>query len=297
MNQTPCPLCRSGNQRVVYDLTSYSGPYYAIPGLIVRCASCGYWFKIPTRSSDETYADEYANDAAVEQYMSSDPTRKFYRSVLAGLENRGGRLLDIGTGLGIFVEEANRAGYAARGVDLCEPLVERAKARGLDVEFRRLEDMSETERFDVITLLDVIEHVPDPLALLASARRLLVPSGELVIYTPNHRAASVVLARALRTVGLDFGVNAVFGCNHLGFFDNVTLPNAIEKSGFALRRLVLSPYDPRRPGQSISLVNLAVMTAVEQLGRPFQRMLRMLAYARVAAPTTSSASAGDAIPR
>ena len=44
-------------------------------------------------------------------------------------------------------------------------------------------------------MLDVIEHVTEPLKLLATARRLLKPGGRLVVYTPNHRGAIVVLAR------------------------------------------------------------------------------------------------------
>jgi hypothetical protein len=64
------------------------------------------------------------------------------------------------------------------------------------------------------------------------------------------------------------------------FFDDRTLPSALDKAGFTIRTMKLLPYDPTRPGQTVSPVSLAAVAAVEQLGRPFRRMFRMLAYAQ-----------------
>jgi hypothetical protein len=75
-------------------------------------------------------------------------------------------------------------------------------------------------------------------------------------------------------------MNEIFGSNHICFFDDRSLPFALQTAGFTVRRLSLFPYDPERPGQPVSLLSLATVTAVEQLGRPFNRMFRLLVYAR-----------------
>jgi hypothetical protein len=82
----------------------------------------------------------------------------------------------------------------------------------------------------------------------------------------------------LHTVGPDFAIREIFGGNHLTFFDDRTLPFALKTAGFSIRKMHLSPYDPSRPGQPMSLLNIAAVATIEQLGRPFGRMFRMLIY-------------------
>jgi 2-polyprenyl-3-methyl-5-hydroxy-6-metoxy-1,4-benzoquinol methylase len=281
LSDAACPLCRNPGWKQVFDLRECPGKF-RVRGRVVRCEDCGFLFKIPVRAEDiaESYQGEYGDDDAVERYMRGEPTRAFYRGVLGGLRARSGRLLDIGTGYGVLLEEASRLGYEAQGVDLSAPLVAKARARGLKVEQGTVEEVREAGAFDVVTLLDLIEHVTDPLALLAAARRALRPGGELVVYTPNHRAAVVLLARALNAAGLPFAVCEIFGSNHVCFFDDRTLPAALARAGLGASRIELSPYDPSRPGQYVSPLSLLAVTAVERLGQPFGRMFRMLAYAR-----------------
>ncbi len=281
MSHTQCPLCQSADHTLMYDLSQCVGDH-RIPGQIHSCRGCGFWFKIlaDQHRIRAAYQDNYAADEIVEKYMLSDPTRVYFRKIIAGIETKGGRLLDIGTGLGTFVEEAGQAGYDAQGLDLCEPLVKKAQARGLKVQCKPAEELAGGDKFDVVTMLDIIEHVPQPLQLLTSAHRVLKPGGELVVYTPNHRGAVVVLAKLLNALGTGFAIGEIFGGNHVGFFDDRTLPVSLHKTGFAVRQMKLFPYDPSRPGQPVSPLSLAAVTAIEQLGKPFGRMFRMLIYAR-----------------
>jgi 2-polyprenyl-3-methyl-5-hydroxy-6-metoxy-1,4-benzoquinol methylase len=281
MNLQPCPLCRHTQHHVLYDLSRVDRPH-GIPGHIVRCEACGFWFKIPSVSMHPhaAYQSEYAEDQAIAEFMLSEHARQFFRKVLNGLRVKTGRLLDIGTGLGACIEEAQSLGYKAQGIDLCEPLARKARLRGLDVQCKAAEQIQTSGVFDVITVLDLIEHVSEPLALLNAARRALKPNGELVVYTPNHRAAVVLLARSLYVLGFRFPVSEIFAGNHLGFFDDRTLVSALRRAGFDIWRLEMFPYDPLRPGQYCSQISLAAVTAIEQMGRPFGRMFRLLAYAR-----------------
>ncbi|MGD0650535.1 MAG: methyltransferase domain-containing protein [Verrucomicrobiia bacterium] len=259
---------------------------HSVPGLVVRCRRCRMCFKILTANESlaEAYSEDYVVREGIENYMLSEAARAVFRRVLRGIDlaPRAGRprLLDMGTGLGGLLEEADKLGFDAQGIDLCEPLVRKARARGLRVDCQTAEQFQPASPFDVVTMLDLIEHEPRPRTLLAAARRLLKPGGELVIYTQNHRAAVVLAAHALHAVGLDFAVNEIFGSNHVSFFDDRTLPVAVQQEGFTVRQMKLFPYDPSRPGQPISLVSAAVVSAIELVGRPFGRLFRLLLYAR-----------------
>lgn len=287
MGPTPsvrCPICGGAEHRVVYDMTA-PGPPGSIPGLIVRCQGCPMWFKagFPPEAITSAYGDEYGEDVAELGYMSSDTTRAFFRRSLERVAGEGGsrpRLLDIGSGTGALLEVAGAMGFDAEGIDLCRPNVERAAARGLRVRQGDAAALDLDGRFDVVTMMDIVEHVVDPVGLLRAVRRALVPGGRLVVYTPNHRAAVVLVARLLARAGVVHPAQEIFGRNHVCFFDDRTLALGLERAGLTLEAMKLTPYDPRRPGAPISLVNLAGVTLIERLGQPFRRTFRMLAYAR-----------------
>ena len=99
----------------------------------------------------------------------------------------GLRLLDIGCSTGLFLNAARADGYALRGVELSAQSAAFARAHfDLDVHAGDLESAGlEPESFNVITLFDVIEHMPDPLAGLQAIRALLKPGGLLLQSTPN----------------------------------------------------------------------------------------------------------------
>ena len=281
---TRCPLCGGRDHAVVYDLRAAAGPE-AVPGLVRRCRDCGMWFKtlsdpagLPT-----AYAGEHGTDDVAATYLLGDTARALFRQALAPLAPAGTaapRLLDVGAAQGALLEEAARLGFDAEGVDHCAENVRDARARGLRMRLAEAENLDDRARFDVVTMMDLIEHVPDPARLLAMAHRALRPGGSLVVYTPNHRAAVVLLARLLHRVGVRYPVAEIFARNHVCFFDDRTLPRMLERAGFAVGARTLAAYDPSRPGQAISPLNLAAVATAEWLGRPFGRVFRMLVYAR-----------------
>ncbi len=281
---TRCPVCGSAEHEVVFELGPSPNPLN-VPGAIARCRRCPMWFKIlsePARVA-EAYGDAYAENEGTDEYMAGPAARAFFRRVLRQLGDveRSARpaLLDIGAGQGALVEEAAALGYETLGIDRCEPLARRARAKGLRVESANADSLEGADRFDVVTMMDVIEHVPEPRRLLATARCLLKPMGRLVVYTPNHRGAVAVLAKAMHALGAGVAVREIFGGNHVCFFDDRSLPRALQAEGFTLDALELSPYDPARPGGPVSRASLAAVTAVEWLGKPFNRTFRMLALA------------------
>jgi len=258
----------------------------AVPGAILQCKECGMWFKAISalNSIEQAYDQQYGEDAALSPYMHSTATHAFLRRVLKQAKPQTGStqpmLLDIGCGTGTMLEEAQTLGYVPEGIELCHDLAAIARKKGFSVRQGNAMGLNETEKYDVVTAMDIIEHISSPLTLLRAIHQSLKPGGELVVYTPNHRGAVVILAKILATVGVDFAFRNIFGGNHVCFFDDYTLTAALRAADFQIRGMWKFPYDPRRPGMRVSLANLAIIRAVEELGRPFGAVFRMIVFAR-----------------
>ena len=137
----------------------------------------------------------------------------------------GARLLDVGCGHGGFIKLAKEIGWEAEGIDFDPKAVQAARARGLNVRCGTVKELAErADQYDVITLSHVIEHVHEPLDLLLDLYRLLKPSGQLWLETPN-----------LNSLGA-----AMFGRNwrglepprHLVLFNPKSLRKGLEYAGF-----------------------------------------------------------------
>ena len=139
-----------------------------------------------------------------------------------------GRLLDVGAGPGFLVAAARRRGWDARGIDLNPWAGEHAReVVGVDVAVGTLADAAAAgEQVDVLTMMDVLEHVPDPDALLRDAARVVRPGGVLAVLTPDAGAAtSRLLGRRwpeVRRPG-----------EHLVLFSRTGLVAALGRHGFA----------------------------------------------------------------
>jgi len=97
-----------------------------------------------------------------------------------------GVLLDVGCGNGEFIARMRSLGWAVSGVDPDPSAVSYARGRGLQVFAGTIADVPDKACYDVITLNHVIEHVAEPVELLAECRKRLRPgSGRLIITTPN----------------------------------------------------------------------------------------------------------------
>ena len=114
----------------------------------------------------------------------------------------GSRVLDIGCGGGIASEALARAGLRVTGLDASAEAVGVARAHaieaGLAIDYRvglAQDLLSEPERFDAVTALEVIEHVPDQPAFIATLGQLLAPGGILFVSTINRTLASLAVAK------------------------------------------------------------------------------------------------------
>lgn len=232
-----CRVCGSGplrlrkpaNYRGVLDSRAFAitDSNYGVTAAIYACRECGF-----LQCADLGEVTSYYEALEDEGYDVGRAQRALQlRRILERLQAyrpAGGRLLDIGAASGILVAEARDLGYQAEGVEPSRWLQRRAVERGLPVRQGAFPDAECRGPYDVVTLVDVIEHVTRPLELLRAIRPVLAPDGLLAVVTPDVRS---VAARLLGWRWWHFRVA------HVGYFDRRTLQLAARRSGFTIAAL------------------------------------------------------------
>ena len=225
----PCALCGARETTRLYTKFDFG---------IERCRRCTLVYANPrapesailARYSPEYFWGEYLPAVgAPEGRVDLEFLDSRYGPMLAFLGSRvtGRRLLEVGTGAGLFLKAASRAGWDAAGLELSNEGATFARERlGLDVRQERAEAMSFAPgTFDAAVMFDVIEHLFDPRAVLESTRRALRPGGILAVSTPNFDALS------RRVLGRDWAVLSPL--EHLYYFTESTLSRMLTSTGFS----------------------------------------------------------------
>lgn len=263
--QTPaaCPLCASAGPPRLYRLSLFS---------IYRCAKCDFVYLWPIPEPDEIrelFTDLYAGGSGTLPELKgyydfcydpspSNPLVQLYESWLVEMEKycSRGRLLDVGCGTGLSMEVARRRGWSPVGVDECSEALSHARDEfGLEVrqgEFSGFQ--SEGERYDGITMWDIIEHTREPVELLQAARECLSPDGVLAVSTPNQKSILDVIAGTMYRLSagrVRSPLEKFYIDQHFVYFSPETLEDALNRAGLRLvylrrestdlRRLSLSP--------------------------------------------------------
>ena len=213
---------------------------------LVACNECGLAF-LANPPGSAAVAALYIDDAAYHGKLLDPAEPEFARMAatarqhLASLRRSiaapgGMKLLDIGCSTGLFLSEARAAGFAAQGAEISPTTAAFARDHfGLEVHTGDWRDAGYTDgSFDVITLFDVIEHLPNPLAELSAIRRLLKPGGLLLQSTPDIDGLFPRLSYRLATL-LDYWPHPE-PPHHLFQFSRRTLGALTEKAGFRVTR-------------------------------------------------------------
>jgi len=233
-----CPLCGANEASSVREasfdsqrLGTFSFASRKRPELmhwrLVTCASCGLVYANPAPVEDDLVRAyrEAAFDAAGESRDAARTYATVVARVLPGLPDRAGAL-DVGAGDGALLERLLELGFS--GVVGLEPS-EAARGgapehvRGLIRDEPFAGNLFAEGSFSLVTCLQTIEHVPEPLALCREARRLLKEGGAFVVVCHDRRAVPArVLGRR----------SPIYDVEHLQLFDRRTIRALLERSGF-----------------------------------------------------------------
>ena len=203
MTLVPCPVCRAPStlRHVLRSPFSQHAEKYEIR----NCTICDHRFA-NGRNDVEFLAEVYSRDfhATAQQDAPMGPEGELPKNLeaypilanakrrLAWLQAKGisGRLLDIGAGRGFFLQAAQNE-FDVSGVELSETAAQEARSKGLKVFTGDFLAFDSTNRFDIVTLWDVLASFPNPLAALEHVRRILVADGCCVLTLPmgDSRAA------------------------------------------------------------------------------------------------------------
>ncbi|MCI0466479.1 MAG: class I SAM-dependent methyltransferase, partial [Beijerinckiaceae bacterium] len=227
-----CPLCGSSDIPPIIGADCSKHPVYR-PGLPpimnwLECRDCGHVFT-------DGYFD--AGAAALVfaktqpgQTLGHDMERQ--RPVSARIIGRvarhvpDGRWLDVGFGNGSLLFTAEEWGYTPVGLDLRQENVRALKLLGYEAYLQPVEELDHPARYSVISMADVLEHMPFPQAALAAAHRLLRQGGVLFLSMPNMESMVWRLLHAN-------GVNPYWGeIEHYHNFSRARLFALLRKHGF-----------------------------------------------------------------
>jgi len=221
-----CPSCGSSSHTELFVKRGYP---------IVRCDDCALVFSNP-QVDESVVLDEYreggSNDLWVDVLTSPrqlELDREKFAEILVELEPyRGsGRLLDVGTSIGLFLRLALDRGWAGHGTEFGRRALAYAREElGLDVDDTAIESID--GEYDVVTVLSVLEHVNRPREFLGHVARLLRPRGAAYFIVPN---VDSLACRVLHERAATFD-----GRNHLVYFSPRTLRDVLEREGFEVVR-------------------------------------------------------------
>ena len=164
----------------------------------------------------------------------------------------GKKVLDIGCGGGLLSEALAKEGAQVTAIDLAPELVKVARLHGLEsgvqVDYRvqAAEDLAAEQpgAFDVVTCMEMLEHVPDPGAIIAACQRLLKPGGKLFLSTINRTPAAFAVA----VVGAEYIARLLpKGTHHYQeFIKPAELGAWLREAGLQLQDVSGMAYEPWR---------------------------------------------------
>lgn len=195
-----CPACGQDDFEVLFESNMKAADFgkeaaetvYMIPGTKwgrhVKCRNCQLVYVNPIErvgAINQAYSQRRSTDASTIRQIRLSNSQSQVR--LVRQYKNGSRLLDIGCGEGFFLFSASRSGYTTEGIELSQDAAQYARREfGLDVEAKPFEELRfPKNHFDVITLWQVLEHVPHPCTILREVHTILKPDGLLALSTPN----------------------------------------------------------------------------------------------------------------
>lgn len=229
-----CRLC-GGTGAVLYVDCLDLEYFMANDAVMHRCRSCSLVFLHPLPTREELaalYPDNYHNFQSARGALARFLFERYHaRQAALCMRNLppDGTFLEVGCGDGAILAKLRERGIGdVQGIEIARAGGEAARRKGLRVFHGTLEEFDTDERFDMVFMSHVIEHVLDPVLAMQRIADLLKPGGVVYLETPNVGSLDA------RLWGSNWGL--VHYPRHLWLFDRTTLRRLVESAGLRVER-------------------------------------------------------------
>ena len=240
-----CPLCDGERKTLAREADGRRHPLYRAPLPAemnwLRCDDCGHvftdgWFD--AEASAHLFAKSNAFQTVGHDYERQRPIWSRVAEAAQQLAPREswvtlGSWLDVGFGDGALLLTAKELGFSAFGLDLRGPQVAALERAGVRAECADLDSFAPPCGFDVVSLMDVLEHMPFPRPALARAAALTAPGGVLIVSCPLYASPAW---DALERAGNPYW----FEIEHFHNFSRAALTFLLAGVGFRIRHARVS---------------------------------------------------------
>lgn len=225
-----CPLCDScGDHNTVFVKQGFNH---------VKCSKCGFFF-VNNPFVDDILHDKYLKEDSWSEVLLNDvniklDTKKFEYGlmILGGIIKDNNididkSLLDIGSGSGLFLKIVDDAGWNAKGIEFNEKTRKFSEdTLGVEVVDKLIQDIDKSEKYGVISLWNVLEHIVETKNFIEQIHERLNDNGVLFISVPNADCLSTMLRKERS--------NTFLGASHVNFFNVDYLDKFLSVNGFEL---------------------------------------------------------------
>ncbi len=280
-----CPLCGGSVSKVFYPidkkyLVGHTGVNVSGHEIgVAICPTCMHQFiqPLPTPKFLELFYSSYMSAAKNGFYRIRKSKyipavfENYYAPWLEKINKHSNnselKFLDIGCGLGMFLRLARAKGFEVRGIEPNSEAVEYlAREHSIKAYNTLLEEYSGEEKFDTVTMWDLLEHLAKPKTALEKVRSILNPDGLLVLEIPIRDSLLHWTAKALYR--LSFGIIRrplflTYGVHHLQYFSEKSIVSFLELNGFTLlerkrAETSLEALKKKQDGLKSSLYNISL---------------------------------------
>lgn len=234
---TICYLCKHDKYKVVFTENE-------IP--IVQCDNCGHIF---STYQQELHYDGYWNDGENVYDLNwwDLAHRRIYSDFIDRfVQKESGTILDVGCGLGFFLKtiQSKRSNWNIIGYEISKQAVEFANTKNqIPTIYAGRVELSgiKPNSIDIITLWDVIEHIPEPQPLLNYLHSLLKPDGFLFVQTPNVVVQLWKAKLKVALKGMKPNVHYLEAKDHINDYSRKTLSKLAEQCNFKVEQFYILP--------------------------------------------------------
>lgn len=219
-----CPVCGSSSNTFI--LRKSASSYY-------RCNDCSMVYLNPIMNENAT-VDYYTNlNTGQGEVVSSD--NKFYTEIyslgLNSIQNykEGRKILDIGCSTGFFLDIAKSKGWDTFGLELGIEEAKIAEQKGHSIYQTTIQGLDESFVFDVVTMWDVLEHIPDGILQLEMIKKHLSSGGVLFFQIPNSDSLAAKIMRE--------NCRMFDGLEHTNLYNPKTVEMIASKCGYIVKEI------------------------------------------------------------